>query len=142
VSVHPADIQDRDGGLPVMAAAVEKSPTLEKTWADAAYRGRFVQKVKEDLNVEIEVVTRADAGGAAWQEEGTPPPKVNTGFKVLAWRWLVERTLAWIGRNRRLSKDYEGLPETSAAFVWVAAMRLLVTRLAVEGPQAEEAPSM
>lgn len=55
-----------------MAAAAEKTPTLEKTWSDSAYRGRFVQKVKEDLNIEVEVVTRADANGGAWQEEGTP----------------------------------------------------------------------
>lgn len=142
MSVHPADVQDRDGGLPVMAAAAEKTPTLEKTWADSAYRGRFVQTVKDDLRIDVEVVTRADANAGVWQEEGTPPPKVDKGFKVLPWRWLVERTLAWITRNRRFSKDYEGLLETAEAFLWAAAMRLLATRLAAENAGAADTPSM
>ncbi len=122
-----------------MAAAAEKEPTLRKTWADSAYRGRFVEKVKEDLSIEIEGVTRADANAGAWQEEGDPPPKVEKGFKVLAWRWLVERTLAWISRNRRLSKDYEGLLETAEAFIWIVVMRLLTSRFAAEPPEVAKA---
>ena len=125
-----------------MAAAAEKAPSLQKTWADSAYRGRFVEKVKEDLGIEIEVITRADANRGVWQEEGDPPPKVEKGFKVLPWRWVVERTFGWITRNRRFSKDYEGLLETSVAFFWVAAMRLLATRLAATPAPAAEPASI
>jgi putative transposase len=140
VHVHPANIQDRDGGLPVMAAAAEKVPTLEKTWSDAAYRGRFVQQVREDLSIEVEVVTRDDAGGGVWQEAGAPALTAKKkGFKLVAWRWLVERTFGWLGRCRRLSKDYEGLLETAEAMIWVVVVRLLVARLAAVPPPPEEA---
>lgn len=120
-----------------MVAAAEKEPTLQKTWADSAYRGTFIHKVGEDLNIEVEIVTRADANRGAWQEEGAPPPTIEKGFKVLPWRWVVERTLGWITRNRRFSKDYEGLLKTAEALLWATAMRMLATRLAFAPPLPE-----
>jgi putative transposase len=60
---------------------------------------------------------------------GQEPPTIPTGFHVLPRRWVVERTLAWLGRNRRLSKDYEKLPETGETFIYMAMSRILLRRL-------------
>lgn len=106
-----------------MAKTAEKEPTIKKTWADAAYRGRFILRVKEDFDIEVEVVTRADAAAK-------DPEKDKKGFQVVHWRWVVERTFAWFQRYRRLSKDYEGLSKTTEAFIWLVAMRILASRLA------------
>jgi putative transposase len=64
--------------------------------------------------------------------EGKEPPALDipAGFQVLPWRWVVERTFGWLGRNRRLSKDYEFLPETEEAFIYVGMVRLMLRRLA------------
>ena len=113
-----------------MQAGKAKEPTLEHTWTDSAYAGRFVTLVADTLDVEVEVVRRATEGSGVWHKEGEPPPTAPQGFQVVPWRWIVERTLAWLTRNRRLSKDYEGLPQVSEAWLWVAATRLLVARLA------------
>jgi len=113
IVVHPANVQDRDGGVSTLQAAKAKEPTLKRAWGDAAYRGQLVERMRNDLGIEIEIVSR--------QQEG---------FEVLPWRWIVERTFSWINRYRRLSKDYEGLLETAESFIWVALVRLLVSRLA------------
>ena len=113
--------------------------TLQKTWSDGGYRGKFVERVKEDLDIEIEVVSRPGQGENVWHKQGDPVPQVTKGFQVVQWRWLVERTFGWIGRNRRLSKDYEGLLQTAEAFIWAAALRMLVARLAEPAEEAEQA---
>jgi putative transposase len=67
-----------------------------------------------------------------WVPEGQEPPvlEIPAGFQVLPQRWVVERTFGWLGRNRRLSKDYEFLPETEEAFIYVGMVRLMLRRLA------------
>ena len=67
---------------------------------------------------------------SVWVAPGQEPPTLPTGFRVLKRRWVVERTFAWLGRNRRLSKDYEALPASEAAWIYAASCRLLLKRLA------------
>jgi len=112
--VHPADIQDRDGGVLVLASLFDRFPLLRKLFADAGYQGpKFrsgVTKLRPRLNVEI--VKRSDAG-----------------FKVLPRRWVVERTLAWLGRCRRLAKDLECLTRNALAFLRWASVRFMLRKL-------------
>lgn len=127
--IHSADIQDRDGGLTVIAAAVAKYPTLKKIWADGGYAGECVAKALEQSDVNLEIVKRSDDNsGALWLKDGEETP-VATGFKVVKWRWLVERTFGWLGRHRRLSKDYEENTESSLAWVRLALVWMLTRRL-------------
>ena len=67
---------------------------------------------------------------SVWVGPGQEPPALPRGFRVLKRRWVVERTFAWLGRNRRLSKDYEALPASEEAWIYAASCRLLVRRLA------------
>jgi putative transposase len=130
ILIHPADIQDRDGGLKVIAMAIAKFPTLKKIWADGGYAGQCIVNAREQSGVDLEIVKRSDQGaGALWQQDGEEPP-ISAGFKVVKWRWLVERTFGWLGRHRRLSKDYEGTNESSLACVRFALVWLLMRRLA------------
>lgn len=106
---HTADIQDRDGAPAVIAQARESFPTVNHVFADGGYAG---DKLKDALAAvdgpEIEIVKR--------------PPGV-TGFVVIARRWVVERTFAWLGRCRRLAKDWEASVASAEAWVLVAAIR-------------------
>jgi len=112
--VHPASIQDRDGGPPLLKDTRTLFPFLGKVIGDAAYRGpRVATALAAIANWQIEIVTRADV----------------TGFKGLPKRWIVERTFAWLGRCRRLAKDFENLARTAIAFLWLASIRLLLRRL-------------
>lgn len=116
--VHPADIQDRDGAVLVLSQAKNRFSRLRLIWADGGYAGRLVQWVR-DLRVvrrlRLEIVKRSDD---------------VKGFKVLPHRWVVERTFGWLGRHRRMSKDYEGLLETGETLIYVAMIGLMLRRLA------------
>lgn len=114
--VHPADIQDRDGGVLVMATLFGAFPFLLKLYADGGYQGtefrRAVDRVIADVNVEI--VKRSDQA---------------KGFVLLPRRWVVERTFAWLGRCRRLAKDWECLSRKALAFLRLASIRLMLRKL-------------
>jgi len=114
--VHPANIQDRDGGILLLTALRDRFPLLAKLFADAAYRGpqfrRALAKLRPHLIIEI--VTRSDH---------------QKGFVVLPKRWIVERTLAWLNRCRRLAKDFEHRTRYAVAFVFLAAIRLMLRKL-------------
>ena len=114
--VHPANMQDRDGGIALLTALAERFPLLAKLFADGAYQGpQFrvgVAKVRPQLAIEI--VTRSDQ---------------LKGFVALPKRWIVERTLAWLNRNRRLAKDFENRIRYALAFVHLASIRLMVRKL-------------
>jgi putative transposase len=112
--VHPADVQDRDGAKFVLEKMTD-FPRLKRIWADGAYAGKLVDWAKELGEWVLEIVKRSDDA---------------VGFEVLPHRWIVERTFAWLGRFRRLSKDYEALIETSEAMIRVAMIRLMIRRLA------------
>jgi putative transposase len=114
VVVHAANIQDRDGAKLVLAKLV-CFPRLKLIWADGGYAGKLVAWVMEFAGWVLEIVRRPDD---------------VKGFVVLPRRWVVERTFAWLGRYRRLSKDYEELPETGEAMILIAMINLMSRRLA------------
>jgi putative transposase len=130
--VHPADESDAEGAKPLLAGLPAAFPRLELVWVDGGYKRRFAEWVAAELGWRVEVVQHPDAGlrwvwvGPGQEAPPAPPP----GFRVLPRRWVVERTFAWLGRNRRLSKDYEALPATEEAWIHLGMVRLMAARLA------------
>lgn len=133
VLVHPANIHDRDGAISLFARLQGRYPELTLIWADNAYRGRLLDAAAfEHLHAHIEVTRRPGAKlGGPYMEAGKTPTPVPRGFHVVPRRWVVERTFAWQGRNRRLAKDYEGLPETEEAFIYLSMVALMARRMAL-----------
>ncbi len=111
--VHEADIQDPEGGKEVLRQAKAAHPHLVLVWADQMYRS-LVTWAHETLDIVVEIV------------EKSPLP----GFHISPRRWVVERTFAWFGKNRRLSKDYEYLEESGEAWLDITMIRLFLRRLA------------
>jgi transposase len=109
---HPASIQDRDGGEPLLRASRRIFPFIQRVFADSAYAG---EKVAMATLIAVEIVRKN-------------PDQV--GFAVNPRRWVVERFFAWIGRNRWLAKDFEATIESARAFLYVASVMLLVHRIA------------
>lgn len=109
---HPANIQDRDGGGPLLRASRGAFPFIEKVFADSGYAG---DKVAAATVIAVEIVRKN-------------PDQV--GFAVQPRRWVVERFFAWINRNRRLAKDFEATIDSARAFLYAASVMLLVRRLA------------
>ena len=119
VVVHAADIQDRDGARLRLNRLWEKTQRqIEKIWADGAYAGQLIDWVRETLDALLEIVER--------KEE-------QDGFEVLSRRWVVERTFAWLGRYRRLSKDYERTIRSSEGMIYLASIHTMTKRLAPNG---------
>jgi transposase len=114
--VHPADIQDRDGAVLIIDAIHQLFPWLRHLFADSVYNGPNLRDALAKFgNWTIEIVKRAaDAAG----------------FQLLPRRWVVERTLAWLNRNRRLAKDFEASIASAKAWVYIASVQLLIRRLA------------
>ena len=114
--VHTADIQDRDGAPDVLASIRASFPWLRHVFADGAYGG---EKLETALHGQgewtLEIIKRSDAA---------------KGFEVLPRRWVVERTFAWFGRNRRLAKDFEETIESSTAWLLMASVQLMARRIA------------
>jgi putative transposase len=129
--VTPADTSDRDGAAELLGRLDwRRFPRLRHGWVDQAYRGEFLAWVTQRFGVTLEVVQRADGGRRRrWLPAGAAPPVVPA-FAVVPRRWVVERTLGWLGRFRRLSKDYEFLPATSEAVIYLAMVQILTRRLA------------
>jgi len=114
VVIHAADIQDRDGARLVMEKIKGKFYRLKLVWADGGYAGQLIDWVKQTINCVLEIVKRND--------------DIHS-FVILPRRWVVERTFAWLGRYRRLSKDYEQLIDSSEAMVIIASINLMIHRL-------------
>ena len=114
VAVHAASIQNRDGAKWVLVKLLNRFLRLQVTWADAAYAGRL---------------TAWAWGAGGWVLSVVRRNPDSHRFEVLPRRWVVERTLAWLSRSRRLSKDYEELPETWEAWVHIAMVHLMLKRL-------------
>jgi putative transposase len=129
--VTAAETSDRDGAVGLLRRLDwRRFPRLRHGWVDQGYRGQFLGWVQQRFGVTLEVVARRDGGRRArWLPPGAEPPAVPA-FAVVPRRWVVERTFAWLGRFRRLSKDYEFLPATSEAVIYLASIQLLVRRLA------------
>jgi putative transposase len=115
VIVHPANISDSSGADWVLEEGITKSHRLTHLWADSNYRGDLVDYWEQEHGITIEIVTKQPD---------------QTGFAPLPKRWIVERTIAWISRYRRLAKDYERWEENSEAMVYLASIHLLLGRLA------------
>ena len=119
VRVHAADVQDRDGAALVLDQIDEPLSKLELIWADGGYAGNKLQGWMQarfgERPLRLEIVRRSDT---------------QKGFAVLPRRWVVERTFGWLHQFRRLSKDYEFRTDSSEAFIFLAASRLLIARLA------------
>ena len=115
VVVHAADIQDRDGAKLLLVRMAGQFPRLSLLWADGGYAGRLTGWVAALTGWTLEIVRR---------------PRGSSAFTVLPRRWVVERTLAWLGRCRRLSKDYEALPSSSESWIYIAMTHLMLRRLA------------
>jgi len=128
VVVHEANIADRDGARHLLGKAAEKLPRMEKVWADRGYNGKIGEWMKERLGWTLEIVKPPSRW--VWVPAGEEPPPYPRGFIVLPRRWVIERTFEWILRNRRMSRDYEFLAETTEALIYVAMIRLMLKRLA------------
>jgi len=98
----------------VLEPLIGRLPRLERVWADGGYAGQLVAWVRERAGWELEIVKRSDD---------------RRGFVLLPKRWMVERTFAWLGKSRRLSKDYEHLVESSEAMIRLAMIALMARRL-------------
>lgn len=111
--VHPANIQDRDGGKLLIKQIGRRLRRLTLIYADGGYSGKFVHWVAGWFGRFVEIVERRKAHE----------------FVVLPKRWIVERTFAWLGRYRRLSKDYEVLAQSSECMILIAMINLMVHRV-------------
>jgi transposase len=129
--VTPADTRDTDGAAQLLGRLDRRQlPRLRYGWADGGYRGGFLAWALARSKIAFQVVVRPDGGRRhRWLPPEVEPPSVPR-FVVVPRRWVVERTFAWLGRFRRLSKDYEFLPATSEAVIHLAMIQLLVRRLA------------
>jgi putative transposase len=125
--VHAADIPDRAGARQVLDRIGARYPRLRKLWVDAGYAGQLVIWAQQTLGLTVTVVRRPRRW--VWWPADQEPPPLPSGFQLLPRRWVVERTFAWLGRYRRLSKDYEGLPATEEAWIYLAMSSLLLARL-------------
>jgi transposase len=114
--VHCADIQDRDGGIALLSTLFGAFPFLQKLFADSAYQGPIFRESLSSIlpELEIEIVKRSDA---------------VKGFVTLPKRWIVERTIGWLNRCRRLAKDWENQNRNALAFLKWASVRLMVRKL-------------
>jgi putative transposase len=123
---HQADLHDREGArLLVQTARASELPRLELVWADQGYTGAFAQWLWATRGWRLAVVRHADR--QLWRYGLEAKPRHT--FRVLPHRWVVERTFAWLGQARRLSKDYERLPSISEAMIYGAMSRLMLRRL-------------
>jgi transposase len=114
-AIHPASVQDRDGAIQLLRAARRLFPFVGVIFANGAYRGETTAKAVAGIGRwRLEIVRRGDGPGCM------PLPK----------RWIVERTFAWLGRCRRLAKDFENLAVNALAFLCLGMIRLMLRRLA------------
>jgi putative transposase len=112
VVIQSASVQDRDGAINVIDKLTENWKKIIKIFADSGYRGELIETVKNRFKIELEIIKRNELHM----------------FKVLPKRWIVERTFAWIDTNRRNSKNYERLNQTSVAMVHLSAIRIMLNR--------------
>ncbi len=114
--VHAADIQDRDGGILLVATLFGLYPLLRKLYADGGYQGPVFQAALNRVlrQIDLEIVKRSDKA---------------VGFEVVHKRWIVERTIGWLNRCRRLAKDWENLNRKALAFLRMTSIRLMLRKL-------------
>ena len=114
--VHAADIQDRDGAPLVLAAIINRFPWLRHVFADGGYAGDKLRDALAKIGAwTLEIIKRSDTA---------------TGVALLPRRWVVERTFAWLNRNRRLAKDFEQKSESATAGLFLASVQFITQRIA------------
>ena len=113
VRVHAADVQDRDGGKLPLWGSRQRYPFVTRVFADGGYAGRLVGWAAEKTHITLEIIRRGVHA---------------KGFEVLPRRWVVERTFAWIFKNRRLVRDYEQLTAVAETLIIIAASATLLRR--------------
>lgn len=123
VTVHPANVSDQSGVQSALTETDDLCPSVTHAWADQSYRGDLIEWADKVLGITIEIVCR---------------PADQVGFQVQPRRWVVERTIAWINRCRRLSKDVEHLAKNSAAWIYWASIQRMLRYLAP--PHDQERP--
>ncbi|MBC7505992.1 MAG: IS5 family transposase [Sandarakinorhabdus sp.] len=117
--VHTADIQDRDGAPLVLAGVITRFPWLRHVFADGGYAGEKLRDALKPMGAwNIEIIKRSDTA---------------KGFELLPRRWVVERTIAWLNRNRRLAKDFEQTIASATAWLFIASIQLFIRRAAKHG---------
>ena len=117
VKVHAASIQDRDGAKLLLKICGKRFPRLFLIWADGGYRGKLIKWAAVNFLLVLEIVKRSDD---------------VKGFQVLPRRWVVERTFAWLNKQRRLSKDYERECQTSEAWIYLAMINVMLNRIKLQ----------
>lgn len=136
--VHSAGIVDRNSAELVFEEAKDKYPRLKKIFLDAGYQGQvWHQEMLEKYGWLMEVVEKRKPFNwfTTAQDVGLVP---KNNFRVLKWRWIVERTFAWLSRWRRMSKDYEYLTSTSTNLIYAIMLRVMVSRLSRNGITTKE----
>lgn len=128
--VGAANENDREGIIKAIDNMKHKYSKVIKMWADMGYQGKDLKNnINDQYDIDLEIIKRPQK--RFWVHQDTPPecfPQVETGFKVQSKRWVVERTFAWLGRNRRLSKEYEFDTESSVNLIYLAMNRLILRR--------------
>lgn len=112
IVIQSASVQDRDGAPSTIEKMKDRWIRVIKIFADGGYRGQLIDKIKQAFCIDIEIIKRNE---------------IST-FKILPKRWIVERTFAWIDTNRRNSKNYERLNQTSVAMIHLSAIRIMLNR--------------
>lgn len=112
VVIQSASVQDREGAVKVVEKVKDRWIKIVKIFADGGYQGKLVGLIKEVFNIELEIIKRDEL----------------RMFRILPKRWIVERTFAWIDTNRRNSKNYERLNQTSVAMIHFSAIRIMLNR--------------
>ena len=116
VQVQAASVQDPVGAGPVLAEAKARAPELQLVWGDGRYQGPLVAQAAQAVGLRVEVVSK---------------PPATKGFTVLPRRWVIERTVAWLGKYRRVAgRDYETNPRNSEAWIKICLSNLMLRRLA------------
>lgn len=129
VVVHPANIPDRQGGKLVLQALGSAFPRLQRIWADQGYSGALIPWTAQEHGVRLDVVYPAFRQLQRYAPDLARDLGYRPGFRVIPKRWIVERTFSWLGRQRRLSKDYERLAGSAETFIYLVGIRLLLARL-------------
>ena len=130
VNITAGNISDKQGFCQLLEKKEQSFPFVKKVWADHSYQGEPLRKMVLEYGIELEIVKRPPGRyriyNEKWEAEWVP---LHREFSILPRRWVVERTLAWLNRNRRLSKEYDYLPQTS--WFYLAMIRILCRRIVV-----------
>jgi putative transposase len=129
VVVHAANIADRQGGRQVLQAMGGAFPRLQRIWADQGYTGSLIPWIAHEHGVRLEVVYPTFRQLRRYAPDLAADLGDAPGFHVVPKRWILERTFSWIGRQRRMSKDYERQAGSAEAFIYLVGIRLLLSRL-------------